>query len=215
MCNWSRGELVAPYRAERGDAGIMKSVDIVSIVQLQVQVERLKRGEKPHRWYDTSRVRPVDRLYVGEDGCVGETNGEKIVDVHNVIHPHSRNHGRASGLSLGFTSHYRAMRERFGPHVINGAAGENVLVDVEERLTRDRLAHAAIRTRSGVEVRFAQVEVAEPCVEFSRFVMRVEPGDRTLRMREPLQQLRGGMRGFYVALAQSVELQVGDELLIP
>ncbi|MPZ21047.1 MAG: hypothetical protein GEV06_24570 [Luteitalea sp.] len=189
-------------------------MEIVPIAQLQVQVEPLKRGEKPHRWYDASRIRQVGRLYVDENGCIGESKGEKIVDVHNVTHPSSRNHGRASGLSLGFTSHYRAMREKFGPRVINGAAGENVLVDIEERMTRDRLAHAAIRTRDGVEVRFADVDVAEPCVEFSRYVMGVEPDDRTLRMREPLQQLRGGMRGFYVTLAQPVELLVGDELLI-
>lgn len=190
-------------------------MEILPIVQLQVQVEPLKRGEKPHGWYDASRIRQVDRLSVGEDGCIGERQGETIVDVHNVTHPRSRNHGRASGLSLGFSSHYGAMREMFGPRVINGAAGENVLVDIEERMTPDRLAHAAVRTRDGVVVGFVEVEIAEPCVEFSRFVTGVELGDRTLRMREPLQQLRGGMRGFYVALAQPVELQVGDELLIP
>ena len=209
LCIARIAELGAATRVSSGP------VEIVPIVQLQVQVEPLKRGDKPHRWYDASRIRQVDRLYVGEDGCIGESNGEKIVDAHNVTHPRSRNHGRASGLSLGFTSHYRAMREKFGPRVINGAAGENVLIDIEDRVSRDHLTHAALRARDGVEVRFAEVEVAEPCVEFSQFVMGVAPGDGTLRMRDPLQQLRGGMRGFYVALARPVDLRLGDELVLP
>lgn len=190
-------------------------MEIAPIVHLQVQVEPLKRGEKPHRWYDASNIRLVDRIHVDEAGCVGESNGEKLVDVHNVTHPRSRNHGRSSGLSIGFTSHYWSMREKFGARMINGVAGENVLVEVEERITLDRLAQASLRTRDGDAVRFAEVEIAEPCVEFSRFAMGIEPGDHTLRLKEPLQFLRGGLRGFYVALERPVELEVGDELLLP
>lgn len=189
-------------------------MEIAPIVQLQVQAEPLKRGEKPHRWYDTSHIRQVDQLHVTDDGCVGERAGEKIIDVHNVAHPKSRNHGRSSGLSLGFTSHYRVMRAKFGARVIDGVAGENVLVEAEERITLDRLAKAALRTGDGREVPFAEVEIAEPCVEFSRFTMGIEPGDHTLRLKEPLQFLRGGLRGFYVALEQPIELQIGDELML-
>ena len=146
---------------------------------------------------------------------VGEVDGQRLLDVHSDTHPRSRNHGRASGLSIGFTSHYRAMREQFGAHVTDGVAGENVLVDSDDRITRERLEHGALRVRDGHVVPFAEVAIAEPCVEFSRFVLGVAPGDGGPPMREPLQALRGGIRGFYVALAEPVDLAAGDELLLP
>jgi hypothetical protein len=82
-------------------------------------------------------------------------------------------------------------------------------------MTRERLAAGAFRTREGRTVPFVEVEIAEPCVEFSRYVLGVKPGDTAQPMREPLRALMGGMRGFYVALAEPVELMVGDELLLP
>jgi len=183
----------------------------------------------PHRWYDPSRIRVVDRLHLSDDGAVGELDDEPtadapagqpgngargMVDVHNVNHPETRNHGRASGLSFGFTSHYRAMRDMFGVHVTDGIAGENVLVDADRLLTADELAGAALRTRHGREVPFEEVRAAEPCVEFSRFVLQIPRGEAGEAMRKPLQQLRGGIRGFYVALAEPVELIAGDQLVL-
>lgn len=184
------------------------------IVRLQVQTEPLKQGEKPHRWYDPSFIQRVDRLHVDADGATGEFDERDVLDVHSVTHPRSRNHGRASGLSIGFTSHYQVMRQQFGAHVTDGIAGENVLVAVDGRITFERLAGAALRTAHG-DVAFAEVEVAEPCVEFSRLVLGVKPDDRSVSMREPLQQLRGGVRGFYVALAQPVDLTEDDRLILP
>lgn len=185
------------------------------IVRLQIQDSPLKQGEKPYRWYDPERIRRVDRLVVSNEGAIGHVNdAPDLVDVHNVEHPESRNHGRASGLSIGFTSHYRSMREQFGTHVTDGVAGENVLVDADRRLTADDLAGAALQTGDGRNVPFDEVIVAEPCVEFSRFVLQVPPGEAGAAMREPLQQLRGGLRGFYVALAEPVELSVGDHVIL-
>jgi hypothetical protein len=106
------------------------------------------------------------------------------------------------------------MRARFGERVADGIAGENVLVDSQEQMTHERLAGGALRTHDGRNVQFTEVLVAEPCVEFSRYVLGVEPGDASQPMREPLRALMGGMRGFYVALAEPVELTVGDELLL-
>lgn len=185
------------------------------IVRLQIQESPLKQGDKPYRWYDPARIRRVDRLVVSDDGAIGRRNGDPdLVDVHNVRHPASRNHGRASGLSVGFTAHYRAMREQFGEHVTDGVAGENVLLDADRRLTADDLAGAALRTADGRDVPFDEVVVAEPCVEFSRYVLQVPHGEAGAAMREPLQALRGGLRGFYVALAEPVELTVGDHVIL-
>lgn len=185
------------------------------VLRLQIQASPLKQGDKPYRWYDPAPIRQVDRIRVSDDGALGEVDGEPdLVDVHNVTHPSSRNHGRASGLSIGFTSHYRTMREQFGAHITDGIAGENVLVDADRRLTADDLAAAALRTADGQEIPFDEVDVAEPCVEFSRFVLQVPRGETGTAMREPLQQLRGGLRGFYVALAEPVELELGDYLVL-
>lgn len=185
------------------------------IVRLQIQQEPLKQGDKPYRWYDPTPIRQVERLLVDERGATGAADGDKILDVHHVDHPKSRNHGQASGLSVGFTAHYAAMRARFGDRVADGVAGENVLVDTDERITHERLAAASVRTSEGRTVAFVEVEIAEPCVEFSRYVLGVEPGDKSQPMREPLRALMGGLRGFYVALAEPVELMVGDEVLLP
>jgi hypothetical protein len=187
----------------------------VRIARLQIQQDPLKRGDKPYRWYDPTPIRQVERLLVDERGATGVADGDKILDVHHVDHPKTRNHGQASGLSVGFTAHYGAMRARFGDRVADGVAGENVLVDTDEQMTHERLAAGAFRTRDGRTVPLVDVEVAEPCVEFSRYVLGVKPGDTSQPMREPLRALMGGMRGFYVALAEPVELMVGDELLLP
>ena len=163
------------------------------IVRLQVQVAPLKRGVTPHRWYDPSRIRPVDRLTVGDDGVLGHDGDLVLVDVHHRRHPQSRHRRPASGLSLGFTSHYTWMRDRFGTHLADGAAGENVLVETDRRLGPEDLAGGLV-IHGGATARrvLGGIEVAEPCVEFSRFAA---PGHAT--GVEPLPQLRGGVRGFY------------------
>jgi hypothetical protein len=186
----------------------------VRIVRLQIQQEPLKRGEKPHRWYDPTPIRQVERLLVDDRGATGVVECGKVLDVHHIEHPRTRSHGQASGLSVGFTAHYAAMRARFGERLADGIAGENVLVESDAQMTREHVARGAFRTRDGRTIPFSEVEVAEPCVEFSRFVLGVEPGDMSQPMREPLRALMGGMRGFYVALAEPAELTVGDELLL-
>ena len=183
------------------------------IARLQVQVEPLKRGEKPHRVYDSSLIREVDELTVTEHGVLGHVDGEDepILDAHHRDHPHSRFRGD-NGISLGVLGHYSRLRERFGDHVVDGVAGENVLLDHPGRLTLEDL-DGGVRVLSEEPVVLAPVVVAEPCVEFSRLVL----GDSsaTASLREPLQELRGGMRGFYlgVRLGHGARLRVGDAVM--
>lgn len=181
------------------------------VVRLQVQLDPLKRGEKPHRWYDTSRIRAVDALTVTERGVVGHLDGEHIplVDVHHADHPRSRNRG-ANGISLGVTAHYAWMRERYGDHLVEGVAGENLVVDHPGRLTLEDLEDG-VRVLGEEEVVLGPVAVAEPCVEFSRFVL----DDPTAATREPLRALRGGVRGFYLGVraGAGARLRVGDRVV--
>ena len=183
------------------------------IARLQVQVEPLKRGEKPNRVYDPTRIREVDELTVTEHGVLGHVDGkdEPIVDAHHRDHPRSRFRGD-NGLSLGVLGHYTLLRERFGDHVVDGIAGENVLLDHPGRLTLEDL-DGGVRVLSEEPVVLAPVVAAEPCVEFSRLVLGDAAG--TTSVREPLQELRGGMRGFYlgVRLGHGARLRVGDAVM--
>src|SRR2546425_3264705 len=92
--------------------------EIGAVVRLQIQRSSLKTGEKPHRVYDPSPVLSVRRLAVDGDGVLGEGEDQSwIVDVHHRAHPRTKNPDGLHGVSVGFTSHYGAMRQRFGERI--------------------------------------------------------------------------------------------------
>lgn len=190
-------------------------VPLGRIVRLQVQIAHLKRGEQPRRWYDPSPIAEVATLRLEDGGVTGVgADGTIHHDVHHRDHPISRHRGD-NGVSVGFTSHYAAMRDRFGDHLPDGVAGENVLVESDDRHTVDALGGTLlIETGDGI-ARLDEVIVAPPCVEFTRFCMqwpRDARPDRTVT--EALRFLDDGMRAFYARadLAASTvrELRVGD-----
>lgn len=170
------------------------------IVRLQVQESNLKVGESPRRWYDPAPIHVVPTLTLNEHGVIGRAAmGDTILDVHNTTHPASRNRANSNGISVGFTSHYGAMRARFGDHLVDGIAGENILVATERMFTAaDVAAGLRIETGDGAMIALEQVIIAEPCVEFSRYALRYPhdaPSDRTVT--DALNFLRKGTRGFY------------------
>jgi hypothetical protein len=172
------------------------------IVRLQVQTAHLKRDTQPHRWYDPAPITDVASLLLDGGGVTGiASDGTSHLDVHHRDHPISRNRGD-NGVSIGFTGHYDAMRERFGAHLSDGIAGENILVASEAIHTEETLGGTLfIQTASGI-IRLEQVIDAPPCVEFTRFCMQWPPDRRPDRtITEGLQFLDRGMRGFYAALA--------------
>lgn len=170
------------------------------IVRLQVQESSLKVGERLRRWYDPAPIRVAPTVTLDENGVVGRTEmGDTILDVHHATHPVTKNRAGSNGISVGFTAHYGAMRARFGDHLTDGVAGENILV-ATERIFRepDFAAGIQIETTDGGMVHLAEVIVAEPCVEFSRFALRAAqdaPADRAVM--DALNFLREGVRGFY------------------
>src|SRR2546428_7336090 len=104
--------------------------DVGRIVRLQIQRSSLKTGEKPTRVYDPAPLLVVDRLALGPDGVLGEgSDGSWLVDVHHRAHPRTKNEDGAHGVSLGFTSHYALMQQRFGDGSVPGRPGEKVLVE--------------------------------------------------------------------------------------
>ncbi|MBW3634353.1 MAG: hypothetical protein KY456_15130 [Chloroflexi bacterium] len=172
---------------------------IGTIVRLQVQESSLKVGSKPRR-YDPAPIRSVPAISLSSSGVVGLTeNGEIIVDVHHHDHPASKNRGGENGISLGFTTHYLAMRQRFGRHLSNGIAGENILVEVDQPFqAEDLTCGVVVEGADGKRLDLRSVIVASPCVEFARYALLFPDGARPdAAVTEALRYLDQGMRGFY------------------
>jgi len=189
--------------------------EIGRIKQVQIQCSSLKIGQKPYRYYDPSPLLVVNSLLLSTRGVIGLTaEGEEIIDVHHADHPSSRNR-KINAISIGFTSHYQSIRAHFGPHLPDGCAGENILVETEDEQELACLEHGiAIQSaNTGLVIRLIDIIAAAPCVEFSQFAScDIMPlvGER---LKEALQFLDNGKRGFYMTLApaqEPVAIQAGD-----
>lgn len=190
--------------------------DVGAIVRLQIQRSSLKTGEKPHRRYDPAPLLSVERLAVTPDGVLGLSDGDAwLVDVHHRAHPQTKNEDGLHGVSVGFTAHYDAMRARFGDHLTPGCAGENLLAVADRRLGYDELAGGiAVVDRDGRElVRLQVLQVAHPCRPFTGWALGGTVEAQMLK--EHLQFLDDGMRGFYCRATGTGIVAVGDRLALP
>lgn len=188
---------------------------IGTVTRLQIQRSTLKTGAKPDRVYDPAPLLAVPHLMVTPDGVLGAGEGGAwIVDVHHRAHPLTKNEDGLHGVSVGFTSHYAAIRDRFGDRIVIGCAGENIIVAAERRFTYDDLGGGlAIVAADGPErVRLRVLEVAHPCRPFTGWALgsRVEPDV----LKSHLQFLDGGMRGFYCVGEGAGMVEVGDQVVL-
>ena len=188
---------------------------IGTVARLQIQRGSLKSGEKPTRRYDPAPLLSVPKLNVTPAGALGAIeDGAWVVDVHHRAHPHTKNEDGLHGISLGFTSHYDAMREHFGARVVIGCAGENIIAETDGRFTYEDLVEGvAILTPEGKErVRLRVLEVAHPCRPFTGWALgkQVEPDE----LKRHLQFLDGGMRGFYCVGEGVGTVRLGDQVAI-
>src|SRR6185503_18976723 len=186
---------------------------IGTVTRLQIQRGSLKRGEKPTRVYDPTPLVAVPALSVSPDGALGASPSDPdtwIVDVHHRAHPFTKNEDGLHGISLGFTSHYAAMRDHFGDRVEVGCAGENIIATSDRRFTYEELAGGvAILAPDGKErVRLKVLQVAHPCRPFTGWALgkQVEPEE----LKKHLQFLDGEMRGFYCAGEGTGTVSLGD-----
>lgn len=141
----------------------------------------------------------VQELRLDGDGAVG-IPGE-VVDVHNRRHEASRNRG-ANPVSVGFMTNYAAMRERFGGHMVDGVAGENILVEGDATELADELTVG--------EARLGGLVAAEPCEPFARWALRSRDGD----IAEALRFLRHGRRGWYGTPIVAATVRLGDAVYL-
>ena len=187
--------------------------EIGQIVRLQIQTDSLKSGERPYQLYQTHIIQVVPALKLTDKGAVGLRGGLEQLDVHHADHPRS-GYRDGFGISLDFTAHYGRMRGRFGGHITVGCAGENVIVATAVPLTPEQLAAGlVIVTGDGQEIRLERPSVMLPCEPFSRFCLQADDRPPALLMKETLQFLDNGMRGFGVVLAGNISvIRPGDKL---
>ena len=94
-------------------------------------------GIRPNALYEPGPLSGVPRLMLMTSGVIGIYDDEtNIIDRHNWLHSDHRNKrskGISNGISIGFTSHFKMMRETYGEHVSLGVAGENIIVETYEK----------------------------------------------------------------------------------
>ncbi len=189
----------------------MQNIGRIKLVQIQPSSIKVGKPEQ----YDPTRLLVVDELLLSQTGVVGVTNdGQQIIDVHNTNHPHTKSRGD-NGFSLGFVSHYNSMRSRFGEHIIDGYAGENIIVETNTIYSLADLQNclAIQQVKTGRFISLTTVKVVEPCIPFSNFATQ-----RSLapyEVQETLHFLRYGRRGFLAELTDKVQIasiRTGDVL---
>jgi hypothetical protein len=193
---------------------------IGTIRALQIQVQKLKVGQRPDSHYDPRGILPVPTLRLTPDGAIGITaDGEALIDIHNARHPQTRNNGD-NPISIGFLAHYAAMRARFGAHMTDGVAGENIIIDAadfaptwDDLLAGLRIVSAASSASHPLRL----LKIAAPCVEFSGYA--AGNGVHGTALQATLQFLHHGRRGFHVSPTNANDTQplvvhVGDQLVI-
>jgi hypothetical protein len=193
--------------------------EIGRVALLQVAPIVPKFSGPTHEVYDPAPLRTVDYVLLSERGVIGVTgDGEQIVDVHHVDHPQSRFRG-TNGVSVGFTGHYAALRAQFGAHVVDGCAAENILIEASGKIALDEPQMWLMIEQAATKRRYVlgQAVVAEPCMPFARWVAQHSATSTPDQIRTTLQQLRHGMRGFYLdvpPVAEPLTLQPGDRVLV-
>ena len=185
-----------------------------SIVRLQYQCDHLKQSGPHGRYFDPANIVSVEALEFTPEGVVSGAEDGAEFDVHHTRHARSRNRGD-NGVSIGFTSHYAAMRERLGERLTDGIAGENILINFDGIVGEADLAGGLLVETLDGPIGIGAIGVAAPCVEFSRFSMDFPPEakpDRTVT--ETLQFLHQGMRGFYATMEATATIRVGDRVYL-
>jgi hypothetical protein len=188
------------------------------IVELQIQRSQLKIGEKGARVYHTDPIVAVERLRVSREGIIGVQHGTELLDAHHRDHPLHKNDDGVHGVSVGFTSHYGIMQRRFGPHLRLGCAGENIIVQSERRfeLPDVERGFVILDQAERPKGRLEDIAIAHPCKPFTGFAHRNEVVAPEV-LKESLQFLDGGLRGFYctwVANEEPAIVERGDLLAL-
>jgi hypothetical protein len=194
----------------------LRDLGKVKMVQLQPSGLIIQSGNG--ELYDPARRLEVDHLLITSRGVETTTvAGRRLLDIHHMDHP-DKAYGSRDLVSIGFTSHYNAMRERFGEHMTDGVAGENIVVEYDHEVWMDDMGQqvAIESAQTGDRAMFDVVEFAAPCTEFSSFAARPAGGALPAdQLKRTLQFLNDGRRGFLIVLSQGQQdarVEPGDKV---
>ena len=195
-----------------------KYLGTVKLVQLQPNGLIVERPSGD--FYDESRRVEVDQLLINRKGIEATTpDGVHVLDIHHLDHP-DKEYDDDDLVCIGFTSHYDKMRARFGDHMVYGSAGENIIIEFSDEVWLDDLGEKlSIENQDTGQMLFLeQVQVAAPCDEFSHFAaQKQEERLPASELKEILQFLSDGRRGFLLVLAQGQEdgfVRPGDKVYV-
>lgn len=185
---------------------------------VQVQPSGLIIETPAGYFYDASRRVEVDQIIINSLGIEAVTpDGEHVLDIHHMDHP-DKAYDDDDLISIGFTSHYEVMRARFGDHMEDGVAGENIIIEFEEEIWAEDLgAHIAIESiDTGHQTFLDLVSFAAPCDEFSHFATNSQHERLpAAELKDTLQFLNKGRRGFLLVLQEGQDaatIQPGDRV---
>lgn len=194
--------------------------EIGRITLLQVQRSSLKLGKRLETYYDPTPLLAVERLRLTPRGVFGiGEDGSEVMDLHHMEHPTTHNVRGVNGVSIGFTSHYQSMREAYGEHLVNGIAGENMLIEADAIVTlKDLGSRLAIELqKTGQFIYLTNFKVAAPCIEFSQFAANHGKPLPPDKLKAALQFLNDGRRGFYATIEDAPNeliVHVGDKVFV-
>jgi hypothetical protein len=112
------------------------------------------------------------------------------------------------------------MRREFGEHMVDGVAGENIIVEYPAEVWPEDLGESlTIENQDTGETAVLNfVSFTEPCIEFSRFCLQRPNGHVPgPRLGEVLRFLGGGRRGFLLSIDASrkpITVRRGDRVFL-
>ena len=142
-----------------------KMHDLGRVKLVQIQPSGLIIDTPSGGFYDVSRRVEVDRLFIAPKGISATLpEGENVLDIHHIDHP-DKAYDNDDLVSVGFTSHYEAMRTRFGEHMVDGAGGENIIIEYDEEVWLEDLGQLMEieNSESGHKTLFDVMDCSSPC----------------------------------------------------
>lgn len=199
---------------------VEKTREIGAVKLVQLQPSGLIIETPSGYFYDASRRVEVDQLLITSKGIEATTpGGEHVLDIHHMDHP-NKEYDDDDLVCIGFTSHYNAMRTHFGDHMVDGIAGENIIIDFNQEVWPEDLGQRiAIENAETGQLALLDMEsFAAPCQEFSHFAAQSQdeklPADE---LKSILQFLGNGRRGFLLVLSKDqgeVTVKPGDKVFV-
>lgn len=188
---------------------MIEKLNLLGYVKLtQLQPTGLIVNTPSGEFYDPSRRLVVDSLQISPLGIEAITpDGEHMLDIHHIDHP-DKKYDNDDLVCIGFSSHYAAMRARFGEHMIDGIAGENIIIQAEKEIWPEDLGQRlGFESSETGDITFLDVvKFAAPCEEFSHFAAQSQHQHLpAAELKATLQFLGNGRRGYLLVLSDGQE----------